>query len=67
MFPNLNAEQARYGESNEAVANFLGISRVAYEGKKRRGSFTITEANKLCDKYQCSYPYLFSETPTPPN
>lgn len=66
MFPNLNAEQARYGDSNEAAAKFLGISRVAYENKKRRGSFSITEANMLCEKYRCSYAYLFSESPVPP-
>lgn len=55
------------GEPNiNAVAAFLGISRVAYENKKRRGSFSINEANKLCEKYRCSYAYLFSETPVPP-
>ena len=66
MFPNLNAEQARYGDSNETVAAFLGVTRVCYEGKKKRGTFSITEANKLCDKYGCDYAYLFSQKPIQP-
>lgn len=66
MFPNLNAEQARYGDTNESTAAFLGISRVSYEAKKRHGSFSIAEANKLCERYRCGYAYLFSEVPIPP-
>lgn len=34
MYPNLNAEQARFGHTNEYVANFLGLSRKSYEAKK---------------------------------
>lgn len=67
MFPNLNAEQAKYGETNESAAAFLGLNRNAYELRKKKGSFSIAEANKLCEKYKCSYAYLFSETPIPPN
>lgn len=66
MFPNLNAEQARYNDSNAFVADFLGISRVSYENKKKNGSFSIADANKLCDKYKCSYSYLFAEEPISP-
>lgn len=66
MFPNLNAEQARYNDSNSAVADFLGMSRVSYESKKRTGRLSIDDANKLCQKYKCNYSYLFSETPIPP-
>lgn len=67
LFPNLNAEQARYGDSNEKVAEYIGITRVSYESKKRRGNFSIAEANALCERYKCDYRYLFSETPTSPN
>lgn len=65
MFPNLNAEQARRGESNTTVAAMLGISRVTYEKRKREGKFTVSDANTLCDHYGCNYAYLFSEVPTP--
>lgn len=67
MFPNLNAEQARYGESNTFVAEILGITRASYESKKRNGRFSVTDANKLCDHYNCDYAYLFATNPIPPH
>lgn len=66
MFPNLNAEQARYGHSNQAVANILGLNRNTYEGKKRTGKFSMKEINMLCDLYHCPYKYLFSQQPFAP-
>ena len=36
MFRNLEAEQARKGLTNSDVAEKLGISRVSYEGKRKR-------------------------------
>lgn len=67
MFPNLNAEQARYGHTNQKVADILNLTRVAYEGKKKRGYFSPKEINALCDLYHCEYKYLFSEQPIPPD
>lgn len=67
MFPNLNAEQARYSESNSDVAAILGITRVAYESRKRTGKFSLADVNKLCDHYACDYSYLFSDEPISPN
>lgn len=66
MFPNLNAEQARYGKSNDDMASFLGMSRVTYESKKRDGNFSISDANTLCDYFKCEYRYLFEESPLIP-
>lgn len=66
MFPNLNAEQARYGHSNQFVADFLRLSRCSYESKKRNGKFSMDEINKLCDFYKCDYKYLFNLEPIVP-
>ena len=66
MFPNLEAEQARHNHTNADVAMALGMSRNSYETKKKGGRFSIADANALCDLYQCSYSYLFSETPLGP-
>lgn len=66
MFPNLNAEQSRYSESNAEVAKMLGVTRSCYEAKKKRGKFSIREVNLLCDHYRCKYNYLFSEAPIGP-
>lgn len=60
MYPNLNAEQARFGHTNKYVANYLGISRATYRKKKSNGNFKATEARKLCVLYDKSFDYLFS-------
>ncbi len=62
MFANLKAEQARYGMTNAAVAERLGISRTNYESKLRTGNFRVTEANILCRLYNCTFDYLFADT-----
>ena len=59
MFPNLDAEQARHGETNSFAANMLNLSRASYENKKRNGKFTILEAKILCSHYGCEFNYLF--------
>ena len=61
VFPNLNAEQARWNKSNADMAALLGLSRVAYETKKREGRFVISEINALCEYFGCGYSYLFAE------
>ena len=60
MFNNLNAEQARRGMSNSDVAEYLHLSRVSYESKKKSGKFTTLEIKALCAKFGCSFDYLFA-------
>jgi len=60
MFPNLEAEQARNGHTNADVATRLGLSRQAYESKKRTGNFKIVEAINLAAIYGVTCNYLFS-------
>lgn len=43
MFRNLEAEQARKDMTNQQVADYIGISRVSYENKKKTGKFYVTE------------------------
>lgn len=59
MFRNLEAEQARCGYTNQAVAEKLGISRVSYENKKKTGKFTTLEIKSLCKLFKCKFDYLF--------
>ena len=59
MFRNLEAEQARFGFTNQAVADKLGISRVSYENKKKTGKFTTLEIKDLCKLFKCKFDYLF--------
>lgn len=60
MFKNLNAEQGRYGFTNEAMAEKLGISRQVYEYKKEHGTFNVSESQKLCEIFGVSFEYLFA-------
>ena len=59
MFRNLDAEQARIGVLNKDAADYLGISRVSYENKKKTKKFNIIEAKKLCKLFGCQFEYLF--------
>lgn len=60
MFPNLEAEQARNRHTNEEVAKRLGISRQAYEHKKKCGTFKLKEINTLIEIYGVDFSYLFA-------
>lgn len=61
MFRNLEAEQARFGMTNQQVADKLGISRSSYEKKKKNGKFYITEMAALCKMFgELDYKYLFA-------
>lgn len=59
MFPNLDAEQARRKLTNGAVAGHLGISKAAYERRKKTGRFLADECQKLCALFECEFGYLF--------
>lgn len=59
MFRNLEAEQARFGYTNQMMAEKLGISRVSYENKKKSGKFTTSEIKILCKLFGCGFDYLF--------
>lgn len=64
MFRNLEAEQARFGLTNQQMAEKLGISRVSYENKKKTGKFTALEAKKLCKVFKVKFDYLFQTEET---
>ena len=67
MFRNLQAEQARYGLTNQEVADKVGMSRVSYEAKKKSGRFTVNECALLCDLFHASFEYLFASNTTEKN
>lgn len=59
MFRNLQAEQARKDMTNQQVADYLGLSRVSYENKKKTGKFVVTEVIALCELFESTFEYLF--------
>lgn len=62
MFRNLEAEQKRAGLTNSDVAEVLGITRVTYENKKKKGKFTRVEIVKLLALFNVKFEYLFLES-----
>lgn len=64
MFCNLEAEQHRKGMTDKEVADYLKISRVTYEMKKKNGKFTRNEIVLLLSLFNCTFEYLF-ETEDP--
>ena len=61
MFKNLEAEQKRNGYTNAKMAEYLGISRVTYEKKKRTGMFNRPQIEALLQLFNCKFEYLFEE------
>lgn len=59
IYPNLRAEQAKSGHSDEYVASVLGIPRSTYGNKVNTGRFKVEEIRKLCELYGCDFSYLF--------
>ena len=59
MYPNLEAEQARFGHSDEYVAQRLGISAEEYRDKKESDGILLSEAVALAGIYSRSMDYLF--------
>lgn len=60
MFKNLDAEQARFGKTDQNMADILEISRVSYVNKKKSGKFNVNEATIMCKFFGCSFEYLFA-------
>ena len=61
-YPNIKAEQARNGLTNQQVANHLGICRNTYEAKLSRGYFYVEEAQALMELFGCDFEYLFAKS-----
>ena len=60
MFRNLEAEQRRFGFTNNDVAIKLGVSRITYEKKKKNGKFNECQIKQLMKLFNCTFDYLFA-------
>jgi len=60
MFPNLQAEQARKGHTNEYLAKLLGITRHTLKKRKTIGDFKLNEITMLLSLYTSDFDYLFA-------
>lgn len=61
MFPNLLGQKAIHNLTDEDMANIIGVSRTAYQSKKKSGRFTPAECQAYCKYFGKSFQYLFAE------
>ncbi len=62
MFPNLLAEMARHGESNQMLAQVLKLSPPSFSRRlKGEIEFTKSEIDTICEHYNLPYSYLFEQ------
>lgn len=60
IFRNLEAEQRRYGMTDEDMGRLLGgMCRQTYGTKKKTGTFTVLQIETLLSKFNCKFEYLF--------
>lgn len=65
LYPNIEAERARNGMSQSAIAELLGIERKTYYNWLTKGNIPAPVVMKLADTFQCSMDYLLGRTPNP--
>lgn len=61
MYPNLLGQKAIHHLTDDDMAKIIGISRTAYQSKKRSGRFTPMECRAFCCYFRKSFEYLFAE------
>ena len=60
-FPNLEAEKARRGLTDDDLARHLGLTRTAYTKKKNGKRFSIAEIRSLLSLFDSTFEYLFHD------
>ena len=61
MYPNLLGQKALHNLTDEDMANIIGISRTAYQSKKKSGRFTSAECQAYCTFFGKRFEYLFAK------
>lgn len=59
IYPNLSAEQARFGRTDRETARLIGVHPRTYARKKQYGGFKENEISELCKLFGSTYEYLF--------
>jgi transcriptional regulator with XRE-family HTH domain len=57
-YPNIDAERARNGLSNDALAEKLGVTRKTLYNWVTNGNIPIQKLVQMADIFQCSIDYL---------
>ena len=57
-YPNIDAERARKGISNDTLAEHLGVSRKTLYNWIDKGNIPTTALIQMADTFDCSIDYL---------
>ena len=57
-YPNIEAERARKGISNDSLAETLGVTRKTLFNWMEKGNIPTTALIRMADMFNCSIDYL---------
>lgn len=57
-YPNIEAERARHGVSNDALAEELGVSRKTLFNWMEKGNIPTSALINMANRFNCSIDYL---------
>lgn len=63
-YPNIDAERARMGISNDALAEKLGVSRKTLYNWIDKGNIPTTALIQMADTFDCTIDYLLGRSKT---
>lgn len=61
-YPNIDAERARNGLSNDALAEKLGVTRKTLYNWVTNGNIPVSKLVQLADLFECSIDYLLGRS-----
>ena len=61
-YPNIEAERARRGMSNDSLAGKLGVTRKTLFNWVAKGNIPMSALNKMADLFECSIDYLLGRS-----
>ena len=61
-YPNIEAERARRGISNDALAESLGVSRKTLYSWMEKGNIPTSALIRMADLFGCSIDYLLGRS-----
>ena len=61
-YPNIEAERARRGMSNDSLAGELGITRKTLFNWIAKGNIPMSALTKMADLFDCSIDYLLGRS-----
>lgn len=65
IYPNIEAERARFNLSQEELSKQLGVERKSYYNWLKKGNIPVAVLISLAEIFNCSTDYLLGRTRNP--